>query len=187
MNANGRGAKEPDVNITSGHPVSLRPGERAIARLACLALQPILSRIVGRIATRHPALFARLGPHQATDFLIDPVELPFALHLRPDSKALVFRAVPRDATPRVNATIRGRLMLLLELIDSEVDGDAAFFARDLEVTGDTEAVVQLRNALDDIDGSLAEETAAMFGQPGRAILARLRRVYFINMKIQEQP
>lgn len=154
-----------------------RPGEGAVARLACLALQPILSRVVRRIAARHPGLFARLGPHQSTDFLIDPVEFPFALHLRPDPQALVFRAVRRGAAPRAGARIRGRFLLLLELVDSEEDGDAAFFSRDLEVTGDTEAVVRLRNALDDMDGSLAEECAAMFGPPGRAILARLRRAY----------
>ncbi|MCB1440363.1 MAG: SCP2 sterol-binding domain-containing protein, partial [Nitratireductor sp.] len=104
--------------------------------------------------------------------MIDPVELPFALHLRPDPQALVFKAVPRDAAPDADAVIRGRFMLLLELIDSEEDGDAAFFSRDLEVTGDTEAVVRLRNALDDIDGSIAEETAEMFGLPGRVILDR---------------
>ena len=73
-------------------------------------------------------------------------------------------------------------MLLLELMDSEEDGDAAFFSRDLEVIGDTEAVVRLRNALDDVDGSIAEETAAMFGAPGRAVLARLRRAYTPDMQ-----
>lgn len=154
-----------------------RPGEGIAARLACLVVQPILSRVVKRIAARHASLFARLGPHQTTDFLIDPVELPFALHLRPDPRALVFRAVPRDAAPRAGAVIRGRFLLLLELIDAEEDGDAAFFSRDLEISGDTEAVVRLRNALDDVEGSIAEETAAMFGAPGRAILARLRRAY----------
>lgn len=169
----------------SGPPARLRRGEGAVARLACLALQPLLSRVVRRIAARHPSLFARLGPHQSTDFLIDPVELPFALHLRPDPEALVFRAVPRDAAPRAGATIRGRFLLLLELVDAEEDGDAAFFSRDLEVTGDTEAVVRLRNALDDMDGSLAEETAAMFGPPGRAILARLRRAYLSDTRMQE--
>lgn len=162
-----------------------RPGEGMIARLACMAVQPLLSRIVRRIAERHPSLFARLGPHQSTDFLIDPVELPFALHLRPDPQALVFRAVPRDFAPPVGAAIRGRFLLLLELIDAEEDGDAAFFSRDLEVTGDTEAVVRLRNALDDMDGSLAGETAAMFGPPGRAILARLRRAYVTDAKGRE--
>lgn len=162
------------AGIASGPPL---PGRGAVSRLACALVQPLLSRVVRRIAARHPSLFARLGPHQATDFLIDPLELPFALHLRPDPQALVFRAVPRDAAPRAGAVIRGRFMLLLELIDSEEDGDAAFFSRDLEVSGDTEAVVRLRNALDDVDGSIAEETARMFGAPGRAILVRLRRSY----------
>ncbi|REC56203.1 sterol-binding protein [Rhodosalinus sediminis] len=168
-------------------PARRRPGEPLVARLACLAVQPVLARVVRRIAARHPSLFARLGPHQATDFLIDPVELPFALHLRPDPEALVFRAVPRDAAPQAGATIRGKFMLLLELVDAEEDGDAAFFSRDLEVTGDTEAVVRLRNALDDMDGSLAEETAAMFGPPGRAILAQLRRGYLTETERQEAP
>lgn len=161
------------------------PGQAAMARLACALVQPVLSRVVRRIAARHPSLFARLGPHQGTDFLIDPVELPFALHLRPDPQALLFRAVPRDAAPKAGACIRGRFMLLLELVDAEEDGDAAFFSRDLEVTGDTEAVVRLRNALDDMDGSIAEETAAMFGPPGKAILARLRRSYLTETKPQE--
>ena len=158
------------------------PGQAIVSRMACAVVQPILSRVVRRIAQHHPSLFARLGAHQTTDFLIDPVELPFALHLRPDPQALVFRAVPRDAAPKAGATIRGRFMLLLELVDSEEDGDAAFFSRDLEVTGDTEAVVRLRNALDDVDGSIAEETAAMFGKPGRAILSRLRRSYPTDTK-----
>ena len=78
-------------------------------------------------------------------------------------------------------------MLLLELIDSEEDGDAAFFSRDLEVSGDTEAVVRLRNALDDMDGSIAEEAAALFGPPGRAILARLRRNYIPDMQRNDRP
>ncbi|MCB1495370.1 MAG: SCP2 sterol-binding domain-containing protein [Bauldia sp.] len=154
-----------------------RSGQTALSRLACLLIQPLLSRVVRRIADRHPSLFARLGPHQSTDFLIDPVELPFALHLRPDPKALVLRAVPRAAAPQAGAIIRGRFMLLLELIDSQVDGDAAFFSRHLEVSGDAEAVVRLRNALDDVDGSVAEETAEMFGPPGRSVLTALRRAY----------
>jgi len=163
---------------TEGPTASGRPLRGSVlSRLACTLVQPILSRIVRRVAVRHPTLFARLGPHQGTDFLIDPVDLPFALHLRPDPDALVFRAVPRNAAPKARAVIRGRFLLLLELVDAQEDGDAAFFSRDLEVSGDTEAVVRLRNALDDVEGSIAEDAASMFGPPGRAILARLRRAY----------
>lgn len=153
------------------------PGQAGIARLACLAVQPVLSRVVRRVAAAHPSLFARLGPYQTADFLIDPIEFPFALHLRPDPDNLVFRAVPRHLAPQATAVIRGQFLLLLELVDAEQDGDAAFFSRDLDITGDTEAVVRLRNALDDMDGSLAQETANMFGPPGRAILSRLRKSY----------
>lgn len=173
----------PGTNISP--PVVIGTG--LVSRLACGLVQPLLSRVARRIAARHPSLFSRLGLHQGTDFLIDPVDLPFVLHLRPDPEALLFRAVPRDATPQAGATIRGRFMLLLELIDSEEDGDAAFFSRDLEVSGDTEAVVRLRNALDDVDGSIAEEAAALFGSPGRAILARLRRSYIPDMQRNDRP
>lgn len=152
-----------EAGIATPPPVAI--GSGLVSRVACGVVQPLLSRVVRRIAARHPSLFARLGPHQGTDFLIDPTDMPFALHLRPDPESLVFRAVPRDAAPQAGAITRGRFMLLLELIDSGEDGDAAFFSRDLEVTGDTEAVVRLRNALDDVEGSIAEETAAMFGPP----------------------
>jgi predicted lipid carrier protein YhbT len=170
---------EPHIPSVPAAGGLARLGART-APLVCLLLQPLLERIVGRIAMRHPELFDRLGEHCATDYVIDPVDLPFALHLRPDPRALVLRAVPRDREPAAGAAIRGRFLLLLQLVDAEEDGDAVFFSRDLTVTGDTEAVVRLRNALDDMDGSLAAETAAMFGPAGRAVLAQLRRRYHDN-------
>lgn len=143
--------------------------------LICAALRPVLDRVVRRIAARHPEMFARVAPYEKADFLIVPQELPFALHLRPDPAAPLLRAVPRNRLPPHDACIEGRFLLLLELVDGESDGDAAFFSRDLAISGNTEAVVSLRNALDDMDGSVAQEAADLFGPPGRAILAALRR------------
>ncbi len=140
-----------------------------------ILLQPVLHRIVHRIARENPDMFGRLGPWRSSQFLIDPVNLPFALLLRPDPDNLLLRAVSRRNPPPHVARIAGRFLDLLELIDAETDGDALFFSRDLEVTGNTEAVVCLRNALDDVDGSIAESVAEMFGPPGRAALAVLRR------------
>jgi predicted lipid carrier protein YhbT len=151
-----------------------------LVSLSCLVAQPLLDSIVRKTADKHPSLFARLGPHQKTDYVIDPVELPFALHLRPDPQALLLRAVPRHRLPLAGAMIRGQFMLLLQLLDSDEDGDAAFFSRDLAISGNTEAVVRLRNALDDLEGSVAEDVAGMFGPPGRAILRQLRRRYQPN-------
>lgn len=137
-------------------------------------LRPLLARIVRRIAARHPEMFARIAPYQRADFLIVPNELPFALHLRPDPDAPVLQAVPRSPLPPHDARIEGPFLLLLELVDGVSDGDAAFFSRDLTIAGNTEAVVSLRNALDDMDGSIAQETAALLGPPGRAVLGFLR-------------
>jgi len=138
-------------------------------------LQPVLHMVVHRVARENPDMFGRLGPWRSSQFLIDPVELPFALLLRPDPDRLMLRAVSRRAPGEHVARISGRFFDLLQLVDAGADGDALFFARGLEVTGNTEAVVCLRNALDDVEGSIAESVADMFGPPGRMALAVLRR------------
>lgn len=161
--------------MTETHMIPAPPRRLLPVGLICAALRPILDRVVRRIARHHPDMFARIAPYQRADFVIVPAELPFALHLRPDPEAPLLRAVPRNRLPDHDARIEGRFHLLLELVDGESDGDAAFFSRDLVISGNTEAVVSLRNALDDVDGSIAQETADLFGPPGRAILAMLRR------------
>lgn len=120
-------------------------------------------------------MFGRLGPYKTAIFLIDPVNLPFALVLHPDPDNVSLRACSRKALPRYDARISGKFLNLLHLIDGEMDGDALFFSRDLVISGNTEAVVCLRNALDDVDGSIAEMIAEMMGKPGQALLTRLRQ------------
>ena len=66
---------------------------------------------------------------------------------------------------------------LLDMIDGSLDGDAMFFSRDLKVTGDTEAVVALRNALDDFEGSALDSVIGSFGllaAPASLALSGLR-------------
>lgn len=138
-------------------------------------LQPVLRRVVRRVADLHPSLFDRLGPHRTARFVIDVGGLPFLLMLVPDPENLQFRAVSRRSAPPCEARISGRFFDLLGLVDGASDGDALFFSRDLDISGNTEAVVCLRNALDDVEGSIAEDVAGLFGAPGRAALAALRR------------
>lgn len=143
--------------------------------LPLFLLQPLLARIARRIAADNPSLFRRLGAHCATRYVIAPGGLPFVLLLRPDPADPTLRAFPLGAEPPHDARIAGRFLDLLDLIDGERDGDALFFSRGLDVTGDTEAAVSLRNALDDVEGSIAQKVADMFGPPGRLALAVLRR------------
>jgi predicted lipid carrier protein YhbT len=144
--------------------------------LPLFLLQPLLSGIVHRVTSRHPELLQRLGPHRTSSFVIDPIDLPFQLHLKLDPANLLFRAYRRSETPPHDARIAASFLDLLRLVDCGRDGDAMFFSRDLAISGNTEAVVSLRNAIDDVDGSVAESAADMFGPPGRVVLYLLRRL-----------
>ncbi len=147
-----------------------------MAPIPLFPLQPVLGRIVRKIAALHPEIFNRIGPHTHKCFIIDPVNMPFVLVLHPDPARPRLRAARRHAAPAYDARIAASFLTLLDVADGRMDGDALFFTRDLIVEGDTEAAVCLRNALDDLEGGIAEDVAAMFGPPGKAALALLRQV-----------
>ena len=126
-------------------------------------LQPILTLIGTQVARSQPDVFARLGPHAQKSFIIDPTDLPFVLVLKPRPDAPSLGAWRRDDAPASQARIAGSFLDLFDLIDGSLDGDALFFSRKLRVTGDTEAVVALRNALDDVDGGVVQSVTNAFG------------------------
>jgi len=146
-----------------------------LAPVPLFVLQPVLARIVRNMAADKPELFNRIGVHTSKTYLIDPVNMPFALILQPRRKSPRLYAVRRRSLPPYDARIAGSFLTLLDMIDGRLDGDALFFSRELVVEGDTEAVVCLRNALDDLEGSAAEDVAALFGLPGRAALKGIRQ------------
>lgn len=145
-----------------------------LAPVPLFVLQPVLKRIVRHITQERPELFNRLNGHHHKLFLIDPVNIPFVLILKPDPDAPMLRAYRRRKVPPTDARIAGSFLTLLDMVDGHLDGDALFFTRDLTVEGDTEAIVCLRNAIDDMDGSIAEDSAAVFGSVGITALTLLR-------------
>ena len=149
---------------------------KLLAPLPLLPLQPALHRIINNIARNKPELFQRIGVHKDKYFLIDPLNMPFVLLLRPDPHRPYLRAFRRTDPVQHDARIAGTFLALLDMIDGRLDGDALFFSRDLIVEGNTEAVVCLRNALDDMDGSIADDVVSVYGLPGRVFLSMLRRV-----------
>lgn len=166
-------SKEYEQNKRLNLSALLRP---ALSPLPLFVLQPVLNKIVMRIAQDRPELFNRIGTHKDKYFLIDPVNLPFVMVLlaHPDKPSL--KAYRRRKAPNTSAKISGTFLTLLDMVDGRLDGDALFFTRKLRVEGDTEAVVCLRNALDDLEGSIAEDTANFFGLAGRTGLEILRKV-----------
>lgn len=136
----------------------------AALRLAPMAPLSLLgARLAKNLGRRHPALFTRLGDQAEKIFLIDPSDLPLVFRLAPRPVAPRLEAVRRDRAGRWDARIAGPLAALLGLVHGVYDGDALFFSRDLVIEGDTEAVLALRNAIDNEEIDLAAEAAAMFG------------------------
>ena len=136
-------------------------------------MAPLLQAFVTSLLKRHPQMFERLGDYGERRFLIDPVDLPFVLMLVPSLKRPLLIMKNRGAPVPWQAAVRGPALALLAMAQGEADGDALFFTRDIVIEGDTEAVLALRNALDDAALDLFEEFEAAFG-PLSGAMRRLR-------------
>lgn len=152
---------------------------RLMAPLPLFPLQVLLGAMARGIARRRPELFARLGPHTASTYLIDVKELPFQLALKPNPAQPQLTAHRRDERINADATISGPFMELFKVLDGRGDSDAMFFAGNIHISGNTEAAVCLRYALDDLDGSVIDDLLAMGGPlllPAHAALRKLRQL-----------
>ncbi|ODT77972.1 MAG: hypothetical protein ABS76_25500 [Pelagibacterium sp. SCN 64-44] len=110
---------------------------------------------------QHPGLFDRLGEHAVKPFGFMPSDLDLAFVVRP-AQARIEVHRPNRA-PRVAAAISGPIVTLLALLEGRIDGDAVFFSRLLEVSGDMEAMLALRNALDDCGFDLPRDLSGLAG------------------------
>lgn len=125
--------------------------QRLLPPAAGLPLGPILTLRLRALAKRRPALFERLGEHRRERYFIDPVDLAFAFVVVPDAEQSVVHATRKSEASTCGVTIRGPLLTLLSLLDCTLDGDALFFNRVISISGRTEAVVALRNAIEDAE------------------------------------
>jgi predicted lipid carrier protein YhbT len=147
--------------------------------LPSVLLQPVLTLALGAVARLHPTVFERLGAYADTVFLIDPIDLPFRLLLRPTPERPRLSVARAEDAAAAGATIRGSLLALIELLEGRLDGDALFFSRRLLIEGDTEAVLALRNAVDGEEIDLVDDVLARAGplaRPARHAARRLRRL-----------
>ena len=154
--------------------------DRLVDRLPTLPLDLALKRFVGSLVDRHPSLFSRLGPYASKRFLIEPTDLSVGFLLAPDPAMPRLEAVKRDGAGAMvvdhDARIAGPLAALVGMVHGALDGDALFFSRDIVIEGDTEAVLALRNAVDDAEIDLAAEIAAITGPASPYVAQVLRAI-----------
>ncbi len=141
--------------------------------------QPVLNAAMAVLGRRHPGIFDRLSIDDPPVYLIDPIDLPYIFLLATDPNAPKLVAKHSDYSCEVTATIRGPLIRLLEMLEGRIDGDALFFSRELAIEGDTEAVVALRNAIDDAEIDLKSDLLSLFGHfsvPVSSLVDKAERV-----------
>lgn len=95
----------------------------------------------------------------------------------PNPHIAVVREFPADLDARVSSS----LFNLLALVEGRLDGDALMFSRQLIVEGDVEAVLALRNAIDNARIDFAAEIGSLFGPlggPAERILGIARNAVF---------
>lgn len=116
----------------------------------------MLTAALRRLGRRRPEIFERLGAANDAALMVAPTDFPVAFRLRPGHGAGEVEVVPHDDDRPAAARISGPLATLIGLFDGACDADAAFFARRIRITGDTQAVVALHNTLEAAELSTAD-------------------------------
>lgn len=150
--------------------------ELLLRPLPLFPLRLALQQVAESLGRRRAGLFTRLGDHTGKVFLIDPTDLPFVLRLKPNPAQPTVEPRRRQEAGHWDARIAGPLAALIGMVHGAFDGDALFFSRDIVIEGDTEAVLALRNTLDNAEIDLPAEIAAAFGPIGSALEPIARRV-----------
>lgn len=140
-----------------------------LGRLPLGPLAIVVEQLVRLVGRRHPEVFARMGEHASKSFAIEPTDLPFKFLLKPQSNRPTVMVKRSREDMQADARIAGPVAALLGLIHGVYDGDALFFSRDLLIEGDIEAVVALRNAIDNAEIDLLAEAAATLGPLATAV------------------
>jgi predicted lipid carrier protein YhbT len=140
---------------------------RAMPAAVALPLGPLLTLSLRSLARRRPDLFERLGEHRRASYLIAPTDLSFAFRVIPDGASSVVRITTGRAASASDVVVRGPILALVGLLDGTFDGDALFFHRTLSISGRTEAVVALRNAIENAE-LRPSDFLGLAGQAGRA-------------------
>jgi len=144
----------------------------------------VLARAVGALLRgmqrAHPKLFQNLARLKPAVIHVEPTDLPhrFELKYGGDEKPTV-RVLDKGGQGAADAYIKGDLDILLNLLEGRIDGDALFFTRGLVITGDTAAIVGLRNTLDREEIDLFSDITGMFGpfaKPVGRVLTALGRL-----------
>ena len=141
-----------------------------INRLPLPIVQQGARLVFNQALQQHPGLFDRLGQHAGKRFRFTPADLDLSFVVVPARRSITVSR--KSANMPADASASGPLLTLLALLEGRIDGDAMFFARSLSIAGDMEAMLALRNALDDSGFDLPRDLGKAAG-PLAPLVTRL--------------
>lgn len=140
-------------------------------------LQAALQRLADRLSARYPDVLERIGDVGRARLLLVASDLPWRALVTLDGQGaeITLDRQGDGPAPAAEAVVTGAFERLLACAQGGGDGDAMFFAREIEVTGNTDVLVALRNALDGAEIDLAGELAALAGPLHRPVASGMAR------------
>lgn len=157
-----------------------------LQELGAIPLGALLTRALRDLARRRPEIFARLREHRTRSFVIVPTDLGLSFRMVPNGvRATVAVSARRQFDGDVH--VRGPILALLGLLDGTLDGDALFFDRTIAVSGRTDALLALRNAIEDAELKPSDLLGLRGGVARQAnirvphVLSKLRRLAGISL------
>jgi predicted lipid carrier protein YhbT len=136
---------------------------RFVAVLPVTPLDLALQAVADRITSGHPEALSRLRLKPGTRYRIVATDAGLAVLVTISSGGLQVNTVPVSHPVHAHVSIEAPISALIALLEGESDGDALFFARDIQVTGDTEALLMLRNAVDSAEIDFRAELLSLLG------------------------
>lgn len=160
----------------------LTPIAPLLSALPPAPLEAVVQRLATRLSARHPEMLERTADVGAARLLLVATDLPWQalVTLRADGAEVRLLRKAGAPIPAADATVRGPVDRLVACAEGGGDGDAMFFSREIEVDGDTDVLVALRNALDGAELDLSGELAALTGplrRPAMAAASRMAALY----------
>jgi len=134
-----------------------------LTALPSATLQKSIDALIARMKRNRPSLFRNLGNLTSASILIEPRDVPHKFVLSYGGEEEASLKIFESKSRRMSASIKGNLKELLDLLEGRSDGDTMFFSRGIEITGNTSAVVALRNTIDREDINLIDDVTKVLG------------------------
>lgn len=135
----------------------------ALSFLPLPLVEHLLNRCMRRLDAHCPNLRGRLADANGKCFALVMVDMPFTVLMRIKNGSPACVLLSKHNVYSADVSIHATSQKLLALLEGKEDGDALFFSRHLQVSGDTEALLILRNALDSEPVNLREILYSVFG------------------------